>query len=171
MGAGLYYGAALAEAISSPEETVYLVGGANSAGQAAMYFSRYTGHVVMLVRGEGLEKSMSQYLIDQIAQTPNIEVRTHTRVVAVDGENHLECLTLLNDQTGESRRFPPPRSASSSAPRRAPTGWTASSSETSAASSSPAAKRSRGRRAAPRLDVGARPVPAGDQRAGHLRCR
>jgi thioredoxin reductase (NADPH) len=105
-GAGIYYGAALTESISSPGEIVYLVGGANSAGQAAMYFARFVGQVVMLVRGEGLEKSMSQYLIDQIAQTPNIEVRTHTRVVAVDGESHLECMTLVNDRTGEKQNVP-----------------------------------------------------------------
>src|ERR1051325_9797478 len=84
-GAGIYYGAAMTEAMSTKGEDVYVVGGANSAGQAAMYFSRYARKVVMLVRADGLAKSMSQYLIDQIEQTPNIEVRCRSQVVSVDG--------------------------------------------------------------------------------------
>ncbi len=68
--------------MSCADEIVYIVGGANSAGQAAMYFSRYAGKVHMLVRGKSLQSSMSKYLIDQIAATPNITVETGTEVVA-----------------------------------------------------------------------------------------
>ena len=93
-GAGLYYGAAQSEAISCRDEEVYIVGGANSAGQAAMHFSRYATKVRMLVRAESLEKSMSRYLIDQIAGTSNIEVETRAEVVAMSGNSHLECITV-----------------------------------------------------------------------------
>jgi thioredoxin reductase (NADPH) len=99
-GRGIYYGAAKTEALSCQDEHIYLVGGANSAGQAAMYFSLYAAKVTMLVRGESLANSMSQYLIEQIDSTDNIEVQTHTEVAAVHGENNLTGLTLLNNQTG-----------------------------------------------------------------------
>jgi thioredoxin reductase (NADPH) len=99
-GRGIYYGAAKTEALSCQDEHIYLVGGANSAGQAAMYFAQYAAKVTMLVRGDSLTKSMSQYLIDQIAATPNIEVLTYTEVAAVHGENNLEALTLLHNDTG-----------------------------------------------------------------------
>ena len=102
-GAGLYYGAAQSEAISCRDEEVYIVGGANSAGQAAMHFSRYANKVRMLVRAESLEKSMSRYLIDQIAATPTIEVETQTEVAAMAGNSHLECLTVRT-AAGEERR-------------------------------------------------------------------
>jgi len=102
-GAGVYYGAAKTEAMSCAEAEVYLVGGANSAGQAAMHFSRYAAKVHMLVRGKSLTHSMSKYLIDQIAATPNIEVETSTEVVSMSGDNHLECLTLKTDH-GEQQR-------------------------------------------------------------------
>jgi thioredoxin reductase (NADPH) len=97
-GAGLFYGAALAETNSCANEEVYIVGGANSAGQAAMHFARHARAVRMLVRGEGLEKSMSKYLIDQIRATPNIIVETHTQLIELHpGENdpaHLGRITL-----------------------------------------------------------------------------
>jgi thioredoxin reductase (NADPH) len=102
-GSGVYYGAALAEAKSCADEIVYIVGGANSAGQAAMYFSRYAGEVHMLVRGESLTRSMSKYLIDQIAATPNITVETGTEIISMSGDGHLECLTLKTPK-GEERR-------------------------------------------------------------------
>ncbi len=76
----MYYGAAQTEAISCTDEEVYIVGGANSAGQAAMHFSRYASKVRMLVRGDSLTRSMSKYLIDQIEGTQNIEVETGTQV-------------------------------------------------------------------------------------------
>jgi thioredoxin reductase (NADPH) len=102
-GAGVYYGAARTEAMSCAEEEIYLVGGANSAGQAAMHFARYAAKVHMLVRGESLTRSMSKYLIDQIAATPNIVVETGTEVVAMTGDGHLECLTLKTPRGQETR--------------------------------------------------------------------
>jgi thioredoxin reductase (NADPH) len=102
-GAGVYYGAAKTEAMSCAEEEVYLVGGANSAGQGAMHFSRYASKVHMLVRGKSLAHSMSKYLIDQIEATPNIVVETSTEVVAMSGDSHLECLTLKTPR-GEEKR-------------------------------------------------------------------
>lgn len=100
-GAGIYYGAAMTEAIACTNEQVYLVGGANSAGQAAMHFSKYASKVIMLVRGESLSLSMSQYLIDQIAATENIKVCTNCSVVEVKGEEHLEAITIAHNKTGE----------------------------------------------------------------------
>jgi thioredoxin reductase (NADPH) len=102
-GSGVYYGAALAEAKSCADEIVYIVGGANSAGQAAMYFSRYAGQVHMLVRADSLTKSMSKYLIDQIKATPNITVETCTEIVSMSGNGHLECLTLKTPHGEEAR--------------------------------------------------------------------
>ena len=102
-GSGVYYGAALAEAKSCADEIVYIVGGANSAGQAAMYFSRYAGQVHMLVRADSLTKSMSKYLIDQIKATPNITVETCTEIVSMSGNGHLECLTLKTPRGEEPR--------------------------------------------------------------------
>jgi thioredoxin reductase (NADPH) len=99
-GAGVYYGAAQTEALSCQGEDVYLIGGANSAGQAAMYFAKYAKSVTMLVRGDSLTKSMSQYLIDQIAATENITVQTHTTVVEAKGGTSLEALVLQNSATG-----------------------------------------------------------------------
>jgi thioredoxin reductase (NADPH) len=93
-GAGVYYGAALTEAISCKDETVFIVGGANSAGQAAVHFARYSAKVKMLVRASSLEKSMSRYLIDQVRAAENIEVRTQTEVIDGDGDGHLECVRL-----------------------------------------------------------------------------
>lgn len=104
-GAGVYYGAATTEALSCQDEEVFVVGGANSAGQAAMHFSRYASQVTMLVRGPGLAATMSQYLIDQIAATPNIRVYANTEVVEVHGQEHLEEITLLDRQTKEQRRI------------------------------------------------------------------
>jgi thioredoxin reductase (NADPH) len=105
-GAGVYYGAAQAEAMSCQGEEVYIIGGANSAGQAAMYFSRYAHTVTMLVRGDSLTKSMSQYLIEQIAETPNITVKTHSSVIEAKGETSLEALTIHNSLTGETQTVP-----------------------------------------------------------------
>jgi thioredoxin reductase (NADPH) len=102
-GSGVYYGAALAEAISCTEEIVYIVGGANSAGQAAMHFSRYARKVHMIVRGDSLTKSMSKYLIDQIAATQNIVVETCTEIAAMQGNGHLESITLKTPKGEETR--------------------------------------------------------------------
>jgi thioredoxin reductase (NADPH) len=85
---------------------VSIVGGGNSAGQAAIYFAKYARQVTMLVRDESLEKDMSRYLIDRIEHTVNIEIKTCTRVVAVQGRNHLESITIINDKTHEEQAFP-----------------------------------------------------------------
>lgn len=102
-GAGVYYGAAQTEALACSDEDVYVVGGANSAGQAAMYFSKYACKVTMLVRGDSLTKSMSQYLINQIEATDNIEVQINTSVLEAQGESSLESLVLKNSLTGETK--------------------------------------------------------------------
>ncbi|HXO29273.1 MAG TPA: FAD-dependent oxidoreductase, partial [Thermoanaerobaculia bacterium] len=104
--AGVYYGAAMTEAISCQGEDVYLVGGANSAGQAAMYFSRYARRVVILVRGDSLSKGMSHYLVDQILQTPNIEVRVHASVVGVHGGETLEAIDVADSKAGTVETLP-----------------------------------------------------------------
>jgi len=104
--AGVYYGAAMTEAISCKGEDVFLVGGANSAGQAAMYFSRYARRVVILVRGDSLSKGMSHYLVDQILQTPNIEVRVHASVVGVHGDETLEAIDVADSTAGTVETLP-----------------------------------------------------------------
>jgi thioredoxin reductase (NADPH) len=93
-GRGIYYGAALVEAVSCKDEDVFVVGGANSAGQAALHFARYARKVTMLVRGLGLKATMSKYLIDEIARTSNIVLEAQTQVVEAFGEEHLEALQL-----------------------------------------------------------------------------
>lgn len=102
-GAGVYYGAALTEAMGCANEEVYIIGGANSAGQAAMHFARYAATVRMIVRADSLAKSMSKYLIDQIEATPNIVVETRTEVLGATGNDHLECLTLKTPRGEEAR--------------------------------------------------------------------
>ena len=99
-GRGVFYGAATTEAPSCRDQDVYVVGGANSAGQAAMHFSRYARRVVLVVRGDSLERSMSQYLIEQLAGVKNIEVRTCTEVVDGAGDGHLEQITLRSSPSG-----------------------------------------------------------------------
>jgi thioredoxin reductase (NADPH) len=100
-GAGVYYGAAMTEALSCKDEDVYIVGGANSTGQAAMYFSQHARKVVILCRSGDLRKGMSEYLVKQIEDTPNIEVRVNSGVAEAFGEDHLERLTIKNSKTGE----------------------------------------------------------------------
>jgi thioredoxin reductase (NADPH) len=102
-GAGIYYGAGMSEAPLYRDQDIYLVGGANSAGQAAMYFSHYARSVTLLVRGSSLEESMSQYLIEQITAIPRINVLTLTRVVEVMGETNLEAITITNTETCETQ--------------------------------------------------------------------
>ena len=104
-GAGIYYGAAMTEAAHYKDEHVCIVGGANSAGQGAMFFSRYAKQVTMLVRSSSLEKGMSQYLVDQINSTENIEVKLNTVVTAVHGDRQLESITVSDRQTGESEEI------------------------------------------------------------------
>jgi len=104
-GAGVYYGAALTEAPSYAGLPMFVVGGANSAGQGAMLFSRYASQVTMLVRGASLTEAMSQYLIEQIAATSNIAVRTGVEVVAVHGERQLEAITIADLTSGATEQL------------------------------------------------------------------
>ncbi|MBV9204596.1 MAG: FAD-dependent oxidoreductase, partial [Actinobacteria bacterium] len=101
-GRGVYYGSALTEASACAGQDVYIVGGANSAGQAAVYLARHAKSVTLLVRGPSLEKSMSYYLIRQLDGIANISVRTGTEVAAASGQGHLESLTLRDTATGAS---------------------------------------------------------------------
>jgi thioredoxin reductase (NADPH) len=105
-GRGVYYGAATTEGPNCTEQDVYIVGGANSAGQSAMYFSRYARRVVMVIRGDSLDRSMSRYLIDQVEKNEKIEIRTCTEVVGGRGGDHLETVTLRHNQSGEIEEVP-----------------------------------------------------------------
>jgi thioredoxin reductase (NADPH) len=105
-GRGVYYGSAMTEAAECADSDVYIVGGANSAGQAAVFFSRYARSVCLLVRGPSLEASMSAYLIEQIAGIPSISVRTCTSVARAQGDGHLETLTVEDARTGEQETLP-----------------------------------------------------------------
>jgi thioredoxin reductase (NADPH) len=99
-GTGVYYGAATTEAQSCRDEDVYIVGGANSAGQAAVYFARTARSVTIMIRGDSLERSMSHYLIQQLEQLPNVQVRTCTEVVGASGSDHLERLRIADRRAG-----------------------------------------------------------------------
>jgi thioredoxin reductase (NADPH) len=101
-GRGVFYGSALTEAANCANQDVYIVGGANSAGQAAVYLARGARSVTLLVRAPSLESSMSYYLIQQIAAVPNISVRSCTEVVGAAGDEHLEQLTLRDNTTGQT---------------------------------------------------------------------
>jgi thioredoxin reductase (NADPH) len=103
-GVGVYYGAGSTEAMSCQDDDVYIVGGANSAGQAALNFSRYARRVVILVRGKSLASSMSQYLIDEIGRTANITVEYQTQVVEVHGDDHLNAITIECGRTNTRDR-------------------------------------------------------------------
>jgi thioredoxin reductase (NADPH) len=106
-GAGVYYGGALSEAVATKGETVFIVGGANSAGQAAMHFAKYASCVTMLVRGDSLSDSgMSRYLVDRIDDTPNIQVWINASVVEALGDDHLDTLRIANSRTGETLTVP-----------------------------------------------------------------
>jgi thioredoxin reductase (NADPH) len=103
LGAGVYYGAAATEAVTYRGQHVCIVGGANSAGQGALFFSRYAHQVSMVVRAKGLEASMSQYLIDRIGNTENIEILPRHEVASVSGEGHLQQVVIRNADTKEER--------------------------------------------------------------------
>src|SRR6476619_4006090 len=105
-GAGIYYGGGATEALSCKGEVVYVVGGANSAGQAAMNFAKYAERVVILVRGTSLSSTMSQYLIDQIKEMPNIQLWAHASVSEVHGDTHLEEVSVLCSDTNKIERVP-----------------------------------------------------------------
>ena len=102
-GSGIYYGASQSESSSCANEEVYIIGGANSAGQAAMYFAKHASRVCVLVRGDSLAKSMSKYLIDQIEAMPNISVETRTEVTGVAGDGHLESICVRTPGGMEQR--------------------------------------------------------------------
>ena len=115
-GAGVYYGAPLSEAMHYPDQHVFVVGGANSAGQAAITLSQYASKVTMLVRGSTIDKrgsadpsaAMSQYLVEQINATENIEVLLRTEVMKVSGPRRLEAITITNRDSGETTTVPTP---------------------------------------------------------------
>jgi thioredoxin reductase (NADPH) len=103
-GAGIYYGAAMTEARACKDQHVVVIGGANSAGQAAVYFSNYADHVTMLVRADSLAKSMSHYLIEQIDALPNVEVRTGAQAIAAEGDDgQLRALRIRDAEGNETR--------------------------------------------------------------------
>jgi thioredoxin reductase (NADPH) len=106
VGAGVFYGAAMTEAAAVRGQDVMIVGGANSAGQGAMFFSRYARKVTMVIRGASLATAMSRYLVDRIEATPNIEVLLNTRVTGVTGEARLASVILHDDVTGEQMDHP-----------------------------------------------------------------
>jgi thioredoxin reductase (NADPH) len=105
-GAGIYYGGGSTEALSCRGETVYVIGGANSAGQAAMNFAKYAERVVIVVRNASLSSTMSQYLIDQIKEMPNIQLWANASVSEVHGETHLEEISFLCSDTNKIDRVP-----------------------------------------------------------------
>jgi thioredoxin reductase (NADPH) len=105
-GAGVYYGASLAEAIAYKDQDVFVIGGANSAGQAALFFARYARQVTMLSRSSSLSRSMSAYLVNQIAKVENIEVLDNTEVDEVHGTDRLESVTFTDRNTGETKTAP-----------------------------------------------------------------
>src|SRR5262249_5753477 len=105
-GRGIFYGSALTQAAACSGQDVYIVGGANSAGQAAVYLARAAKSVTLLVRGPSLTRSMSHYLVEQIAGIPEITVRTGTEIAAAHGTDHLEALTLCSQASGEVEKVP-----------------------------------------------------------------
>jgi thioredoxin reductase (NADPH) len=106
VGASVYYGAATTEAVHYKDGKVFVIGGANSAGQGAVFLSRYASQVTMVIRGESLKATMSQYLVDQIEATDNISVAVNTLVTAVDGTDRLEGITLQNKKTDTAETVP-----------------------------------------------------------------
>ena len=102
VGASVYYGAAISEATHYQDKRVFVVGGANSAGQGAVFLSRFAHEVTILIRADSLTKNMSQYLIEQIETNPKITLRTNTHIASVSGSDHLETITLKDGKTGET---------------------------------------------------------------------
>ncbi len=106
LGCGVYYGAALSEAAMYRDQHVYVLGGANSAGQGALFFSRYAKHVTLIVRKPTLSPQMSRYLVDRIDQTENMSVIGSSEITAVHGTEHLERIDIRNAETGETQSIP-----------------------------------------------------------------
>lgn len=105
-GRGVYYGAALTEALGCKDEEVYVIGAGNSAGQAALEFAKYAGRVTFVVRGDSLQSKMSQYLVERVDAHPGIEVLLQTEVVRCQGQERLESITLRNRSGGQAREAP-----------------------------------------------------------------
>jgi thioredoxin reductase (NADPH) len=99
-GRGVFYGGTATEAEACRNEDVYIVGGANSAGQAAVFFARTARSVTIVVRGDNLERSMSKYLIEQLEQLPNVHLRTNSQVVGASGDDHLEQVRIADHAAG-----------------------------------------------------------------------
>jgi thioredoxin reductase (NADPH) len=106
VGAGVYYGASVTDAAAYRDQDVYIVGGANSAGQAAAFAARFARQVTLVVRGDSLSAGMSHYLIRQLGETPNVRVWLQSNVVAVGGQNHLESVEVCDTGSGTTRRVP-----------------------------------------------------------------
>ncbi len=106
IGTGVFYGAAGVEAPAMAGQEIYVIGGANSAGQAALHLARFASRVTLLVRGQSLAAGMSDYLVRQLEETPNLDVRLATRVVDGRGKSHLEALTLEDLRTGRQEEAP-----------------------------------------------------------------
>ncbi len=102
IGASVYYGAATSEAINYKDRKVFVIGSGNSAGQGAMFLSRFASEVTIMVRGDSLQKNMSQYLIDQIDGAENISVLTNSEVASMEGSDHLETITIQNNKSGNT---------------------------------------------------------------------
>jgi thioredoxin reductase (NADPH) len=109
VGAGIYYGAATAEATACTQQDVYILGGGNSAGQAALLLAQYARKVVIIALEDSLEETMSKYLVDRIRGTRNIEVRTSSTVIAAEGRTHLERITIQNLKTAKTETVPATR--------------------------------------------------------------
>jgi thioredoxin reductase (NADPH) len=106
VGAGIYYGAAMAEASACRDQEIYILGGGNSAGQAALLLAQYARRVNILTANDSLDETMSKYLVERIANTHNIDVKTNATVVGAEGGTHLEWITVQDLKTGETRRVP-----------------------------------------------------------------
>jgi thioredoxin reductase (NADPH) len=106
VGAGVYYGAATVEASACRDQEVYVLGGGNSAGQAALFLARFARQVHIVTLGGGLEESMSRYLVERIEQTPNVAVHPHTTVIDAGGTGHVEWILLRDTRANETRRVP-----------------------------------------------------------------
>ena len=104
LGCGVYYGAAPGEERSVQGKDIYLVGGGNSAGQAAMNFANFARSVTLLIRGDSLERSMSYYLIEQLKTKANVHVETHAELIDAYGDDHLECIAVRDAVTGQTSR-------------------------------------------------------------------
>jgi thioredoxin reductase (NADPH) len=116
VGRGIYYGAARTEALNTRGRDIFLIGGGNSAGQAAMFFANYARTVTILVRGPSLVATMSHYLIAQLESKTNVKIEVLSQVVGVEGSDHLEAIVIEDRRSGERGASRPMRFSCSSAP-------------------------------------------------------